>query len=151
MYLWLILWCVRVKLRVKFTVLNSLTIFWIVFIFFEEVFSLTEWNRDRVWRSTENYSSMLFEKMTHKSNVGSQRYNLDDVIFDHSNIQYIQSEENNDSSFFFCFWKQLIFIWFLFFVWRFESKSRRTKRNQKWSRPLLKSPVSFGVRVKSGR
>ena len=121
MYLWLILWCVRVKLRVKFTVLYSLTIFWIVFIFFEEVFSLTEWNRDRVWRSTENYSSMLFEKMTHKSNVGSQRYNLDDVIFYHSNIQYIQSEENNDSLFFFVFESN----WFLFdFYFSFDDLNR---------------------------
>ena len=78
--------------------------------------------------------------------MSAQRYNLDDVTFYQSNIQYIQSEENNDSLFFFCFWKQLIFIWFLFFVWRFESKSRRTISNETKNDRVLKSPVSFGVR-----
>ena len=46
-------------IKPNFIVSVTLTIFSKSFLYF---FSLTEWNRDRVWRSTENYSSMLFEK-----------------------------------------------------------------------------------------
>ena len=92
---------------------------------------------------------MLFEKMTHKSNVGSQRYNLDDVIFYHSNLQYIQSEENNDSSFF-LFLKAINF--YLIFI--FDDLNRNLEEPFQTKSKMIASASQesrlFWSQVKSG-